>query len=317
MMDQYCAEMYNTTGHDEQKEKIAQAEAFAKLAADNGIDLNELTDPQVAELWDATFSEEEEDKTASAGSAADVEDLYKQANEEFSGYASQTEMQKQADAFGRQAAHAFYQELDEIEKAAEGAGRLSRLGDYVRRAGQSISETAGKAGKTVSEAAGKAGKAIGEESGVSDIARGVSGIRGREAMRAASNTGKTMKKRSIGDVVRTHKPALKSIASGAGKAARTTAAAGGVGGAGYLGVKAMKERDKSASALDQLAGELAFQKAAEDGWDQEEAAERLNAVLTLGAGESEKVAFANDTDEAIEIRSYELLDLAGYPVSWE
>ena len=55
-MNELLASHYGTNGggSSELLEKEAQTELFAKLAADNGIDLNTLSDEQVQGLWDAT-----------------------------------------------------------------------------------------------------------------------------------------------------------------------------------------------------------------------------------------------------------------------
>lgn len=93
------------------------------------------------------------------------------------------------------------------------------------------------------------------------------------------------------------------------------------GGATVVGKKLYdrsqeKGKHKKSSALDDLAGEQAVIKAAEAGWDPEEAGQRVGALLTLGVDESEKVASAQDLETAVDVRSLELLELAGYPVTW-
>jgi hypothetical protein len=70
------------------------------------------------------------------------------------------------------------------------------------------------------------------------------------------------------------------------------------------------------SAIDSLAAKMAVEKAASGGWNAEEAAQRITAVLTLGPGESEKIAHASDVNGAVDIRSSELLEMAGYPIDW-
>jgi len=86
-----------------------------------------------------------------------------------------------------------------------------------------------------------------------------------------------------------------------------------VGGAAAAHHKLKKE----SSALDILAGELAVVKVAESGlYDPEEAGDRISAVLTLGAPESEKIASVQDVEQAKDLRALELLELAGYPVTW-
>ena len=60
-----------------------------------------------------------------------------------------------------------------------------------------------------------------------------------------------------------------------------------------------------------------MQKLAEAGFNADEAAERLGALLVLGVSdENSKVAFAQDIGGAVEVRSLELAELAGYPVTW-
>lgn len=78
-----------------------------------------------------------------------------------------------------------------------------------------------------------------------------------------------------------------------------------------------KEKESSVSSLDLKAAELALSKIASSNyWDLHEAADRLKAVLTLGAGESVKIASAPNFGAAVDIRSLELLELAGYPIQW-
>jgi hypothetical protein len=81
---------------------------------------------------------------------------------------------------------------------------------------------------------------------------------------------------------------------------------------------AIHHHNKNASAIDQLALDMAVEKVAEAGWDMDEAGDRLAAVVTLGLGGSEKIAAApyGDVNTAVEIRSLEFLEAAGYPVEW-
>ena len=75
-------------------------------------------------------------------------------------------------------------------------------------------------------------------------------------------------------------------------------------------------KKKESSALDTLALADAAEKAAAAGFDSDEVVERLYAVLTLGAPESEKIASVQDLESAVGIRGLELLELAGYPITW-
>jgi hypothetical protein len=79
-----------------------------------------------------------------------------------------------------------------------------------------------------------------------------------------------------------------------------------------------EEKKASVSELDMKSAELAVQKlAASNHWDVNEGVERLNAVLTLGVKDSVKVASAPNFEAALDVRSLELLELAGYPIKWE
>jgi hypothetical protein len=117
----------------------------------------------------------------------------------------------------------------------------------------------------------------------------------------------------------------KTIRRGVLKATATGAGAAAAGYGGYRGIKALSkkkdegaEKDSSAN-FDLTAAQCAVEKAASVGWNADEAVERLNAVLTLGPGDpatSEKVAAAQTEEQALEMRACELLELAGYPITW-
>jgi hypothetical protein len=76
------------------------------------------------------------------------------------------------------------------------------------------------------------------------------------------------------------------------------------------------EKEAQVGALDELAAKHAVEKAAAAGFNAEEAAKRVDAVMLLGPGESDKIASVESTEDAIDVRSSELLELAGYPVDW-
>ena len=132
----------------EEQEKVAQAELFAKLAADNGIDLNQLGDEQVAQLWEDTFSGEGAEKVASA-----EEEHYEQpshAELEFAEHQEWGEKVAEADYLGRVMAHSYAQEMGEIgESMDKDAGIKSMYG---------AAKGKGMAGLDYLAAKGKAGK---------------------------------------------------------------------------------------------------------------------------------------------------------------
>jgi hypothetical protein len=116
-MNMMLAELFGTGGQAktasaEDQEKLVQAELFSKLAADNGIDLDTLSDAQIKHLWHETFS----DKTASAEPtpAADTE---KKAQAEFEEKRAAAVKVAEAEYLGRVMAHAMVQELGKIGDA--------------------------------------------------------------------------------------------------------------------------------------------------------------------------------------------------------
>jgi hypothetical protein len=111
-MDPVLSELYGTLRNiapepsQEELQKTAALELLQKIAEDNGIDLNQLSDEQIVEAYNELVGGF--DKTASA----DEDDMAKLAAEE---------MLRNADFMGRTIAHAIVNELAGIQKAAEEA----------------------------------------------------------------------------------------------------------------------------------------------------------------------------------------------------
>jgi hypothetical protein len=286
-MNEWLAEMYGTGGQaDEAQEKVAELELFAKLAADNGIDLTTLEPEQVSALYAETFgkvaAEDEDDEDEEEEEAEDKAKAEHEAAKE--GAAKFAE----ADIMGRTMAHAFVNELDEID-GTKTAGRASQA--YRK----------GKAGaKKLYGAAKRQAK-----KGLRAEAR-TSGRIGGALMSGASKAGKKvgLLKKNIKQTAGRRK-AVGRAALGAG--------ALGAGGAAYGASRMGKE----SSALDYLAAEEAVKIAAADGWDTDECIDLLNQVLEAGPEESEKIAYVEDTADAIQVRGLELLDECGYDVDWD
>jgi hypothetical protein len=267
-MNPWLAEMYGTAAaaqpEQESLSKTAQLELFAKLAAEENIDLSTLTPEQVNALFVETFSkaaeesgaeekkeekqEEKKDEHEAKESPAE-EKVEEKAKAEYFGKKEAQAKLAEADLMGRVMAHSFVQELGLIDQAKEAQAKEAGAMQHI--------------------------------AGAADKAKGFLG---------------TTKGKAI-----------------AGAAAGTAAA--GTGLALHLAKK--KGEEKSASAIDALAGKRAVELAKEAGFDPEEASARVNAVLTLGAGESTKVAHTTDFETGVAVRGLELLEAAGYPVNWE
>ena len=303
-MNQALAEYFGNTSaveSDDSMAKHAEIEVFCKLAEENGIDLNALTDKQINGLYEATFGkvaedskEEEERKKREEAARNHVEDK-KEAEAKFA----------EAALTGQIMAHSMWAELQELQKVAAGEAAKKSIGDAIK-------EHAGDAYKAVrtfgSSVSGK---------GVQAAEKAYRDAMPDEAASAYGHLGEQLKRRSA---------ARKQLAIGGGIAA-------GVGAAGAGGYAAKRHYDKKksesaapeapaseeqkAAAFNLMAAESAYEKMASAGWDAEEVAGRLNAVLTLGFDDSNtKIASHHDFDTALEVRSLELAELAGYPVEW-
>jgi len=330
-MDAYLAEYFGNAPASsgpsgEDFEKAAQVELFQKLASDNGIDLDTLNDNQLTQLWNATFEksaeESAEEERAEKKERAGLEQAKKGLDkaregddEEKKAYAAaelamiQDGQAKFAEAsdMGKIMAHSYVAELRKIaedeqaKEAAKKPGMFARAGKYLK--GVATGEHVEK-----SRESGKSGLSYLKERRHAQLNPNSKRTENFRRARDEMSGGATKKEM--------RNMAAKAVATHAGhqvahhgltKAAPAAAIAGGAYAAG---------RSKESSALDELAGEAALNKVAAAGWDPEEAGERLDAVLTLGMDLSEKIASAADVDSAVEVRSLELLEAAGYPVTW-
>jgi hypothetical protein len=277
-IDQFLAQHYGTVPTEPSQEdlqKVAQAELFLKLAANNGVDINQLNDAQINELWGQVFGEE---KLAEAA----------QLEHEFAKAAAAEAQEKfaEADYMGRIMAHSYVNELRGI--AAEGGL------DFMK---------------------------IAEEAKTHWLRRGWEAVKHQATGRGHFGPGwQKLKKDDSGK--RQVWEGVKELGKGVGHAAVIPGSVAAVGAGGYGVHRLLKKKDegeeesKESSALDTLAANYAVEKAAAYGYDPEEAAERIGAVLTLGPDESDKVAYVANLDDAVDVRSSELLELAGYPIDW-
>jgi len=310
------AAMYGTPGYEDElsaqeegQEKVAQAELFAKLAADNGIDLNQLTDEQVEGLWEETFEEKlgadpdgdgDSDacgpdgkpltKAQKAALAAELakQQQAKQASAEFDEVQGTQEKFAEADYMGRVMAHAYVNELGSIgQDGSDEMDKDAGIGDAARKAWEYTRGAPRRALESTQEGGRRA----------RDYVKAVPGRVNEGARQAAHNVR--------------YRP--WESAKYVGRKGAVPAAVAGAGAGGYA-----YGHHKRASAIDDFAIESAIGKVAEAGYDVDEAAQRIDAVITLGGlGVSEKIAAASNVDDAVEIRSLEVLEAAGYPVNWE
>lgn len=138
-MDEQLAAIYGTgMPDDEDLAKTASAELLVKLAEEEGVDLDDFSDEEIAEMITNLQGEE---KTAGDETQIDEESQEKLA---------------EADYLGRVMAHAMVQELGDIEKEA---GRLGNLGRYAKDVYKS--EGAKGVAKRFGQHQAQAGKSLG------------------------------------------------------------------------------------------------------------------------------------------------------------
>lgn len=114
-MDQFLADLYGTNEPEEADfEKVAHLDFLEKVAEEEGIDLNDLSDEDLGELAEIA---------AEALDEVEGEEGYEDEGEES--YEEGDDLEKEAEAkveeadfLGRVMAHSFNQELDNIEKEA-------------------------------------------------------------------------------------------------------------------------------------------------------------------------------------------------------
>lgn len=395
-MNEYLASYFGTNAQapsEDEIQKQAQAELFLKLAEEEGIDIDQLSDDQVEELYASTFGDEGESVEDDTADQA-VAEWYqqKEAADKFA----------EAEFMGRTMAHAYVDELNKIAGGEEDEREFyeddegyvyDSDGDYVdedgvklaaggtvggpeykrrgasqynvqaRRAGNAPKLRSGDrewmgSGHRQAFVDGKANPRQGKLKGrkeKSQFGRD-KGLDRKTTMGKLRSRGRAVRQSlrrgyltpgAVGGVSRSDPLAesvgrivgkgvsgvgsggrkIKDLAIRGGKATKAFAKTpkgkaaligGGLaaGAAGAGGIYAATREKKATAALDQYAGELAVEKLAYAGFDPYEAIDLINAVITLDDGEETKVAYADSVDEAVDIRSLELAELAGYPVEW-
>ncbi len=286
------------TPDDGEAEKVAQMELFTKVAAAEGIDLDKLSEEQIAFLWNETMNKvassdgepKESEVEATKESEGDpTEEKKEEAKKEHEQKKEASAKLAEATMLGKVMAHSMVAELREISKAAE-AGAPADPGETPEPEESKEAAMPPALAKALGKGKEVAGKAVG-------AAKEVAGKAKDKAVAAGKSVKEDIKKHP-------------------GKAAGT-AAVGAAGGLAGLAASKMIGKKKESSAIDQLAIVEAFKLASVEGFDSAEADERLAAVFTLGLGDSEKVASATNADHAVSLRALEFLEAAGYPVNWE
>lgn len=140
-MDQRLAEFYGTNKSNEELEKAAAAEMAEGLAEEGDIDLDSL-DPATLEAAAAAVLSGNEDGTEEQSdegteAAAETGDTEKTAAEKLAAD------YEHADKMGRIMAHAYYQELREIDKTAGAKEVAGKVGAHLKSNAKTYAAGAG------------------------------------------------------------------------------------------------------------------------------------------------------------------------------
>lgn len=314
-MDMELAHLYNTHGVAEDQEKVAELELFAKVAADHDVDLSQMSDHEIDALY-AEVTGGGSLKLASSDEDDDEDDDEDEEKKAFAYFAAQREQQEkvaEADYMGRVMAHAYVNELDSIKLAGGMDGKVEKLPGATNRRKLPREE---RLQMIRSRNAAENAAMITPDSVPAERGTGMMRSTGGQAFRNVFSRGPKgrMARKAIRD-------ASKHRVSEAGKTFMKHRGKAGLGLAGIAaatGYAAAAGKNKeSAANFEYLAMESAVKTAAAAGYDVDEAVSLVNAVGTLGLGESEKVAYVQDFDTALHVRGLEYLETAGYPVNWD
>ena len=151
-MDSFLAELYGTNEPaQEDFEKVAHLDFLEKVAAEEGIDLNELSDEDLEELAEvaAEALDEASDEEYEDDGEYEEEEVYEDDGDDLEKEAEAKV--EEADFLGRVMAHSFNQELDSIEEEnfelEKDAGRYAawKAGRPARKAARAARRAEAKA----------------------------------------------------------------------------------------------------------------------------------------------------------------------------
>jgi hypothetical protein len=286
-------------------EKTAQYEHFIKVAQGANVPLEQMTTDQIEALYNSYMGKTAEEESKEESDDEKKKRLVEKAKEEHESKTAGVKLAMEYQELGRHLAHGFHQEL--LEKSAG-------VGDKLRSAADAVAGGAVNIGNKMKGTRG--GQLLTGSKRDAHFAEG-------ERLRIYAGGF-----RPDGEGAANKSRYLASLEDKAGKeearkviGARATAGAAGAAavGGGAAGIHhAMKKDDgeKEASAYDLTAAHVALELIKSAGWNGDQAADRLNAVLTLGTEETEfaKTAALDSFEAGIEARALEFAAAAGYPI---
>jgi hypothetical protein len=284
-MDAQLAAIYGTGNYEPEEtdiEKMAAAELLVKLAEEEGVDLDQFNDQEIAEMVSSLYKEAEfppkkEEKKHEEGESAAKEKAEEKTEEKVA----------EADFLGRVMAHSYVQELHEIEKEAaekmktedEDRGSLTGLQKLRQRGRESKAFRAGTHGVM--------GGAAGAGAGALNAIRQGRGL-----------TGGAIKGGLAGAAIGAGTGALRAMLAKGSRQAHAELSSG----------EKKKKASADESALEAMAAEVAFNMAKEAGYIDEE------GNFLVETQQAEKQASALDT--AIYTRALQICEENGIPVEW-
>lgn len=150
-MDEQLAAIYGTgqtSAYDENDlQKVAAAELLVKLAEEQGVDLNQFSEQEIAGMITDLYKTAEEEGEKKEEKKENPFAAKAEEKKEEKGEEKEKEAQAkfaEADFLGRVMAHAMVQELGNIDKSA---GVVGKAGKALESAGKKITETVLRSGK--------------------------------------------------------------------------------------------------------------------------------------------------------------------------
>lgn len=289
-MDEQLAAIYGTNQvtETEDQEKLAAAELLVKLAEDEGVDLDQFNDEEIAEMVNEIYG-----ASAEGGEEKIAED-------------ESQEKLAEADFLGRVMAHAYAQEMREIEKQAadEVQGpKIGKLRLLKRRAESALAPAAKRVGEWTGASAIHAGHKTSREA-----AQEAAKIKGM----AVPASAKDATEKALQELAHKGAAGKKQLMAGLKRmGVRVGAPLAAVGGTAAL-VHHLRKEKKGSADLDKLAEDHAMRMLLEQGWIDEQG-NLLHDPQQVKEAEAEVEL---TPEQAVEIRALQMLEENGFPVTW-
>lgn len=340
-MDNFLAELYGTNEPEaEDFEKVAHLDFLEKVAEEEGIDLNELSDEDLEELAEiaAEALDEGEEYEDEEYEEYEDDDFEKEAEAKV----------EEADFLGRVMAHSFNQEMDNIDKeagarmesvksgfkrgygaakgvGAEAYGRGRRVASKrsLRALGESSSlggrmkQRVRAAGKKVDKGVRGLGRRLGAESQSEGAKRGAkAGWRDGSSRQGSTRLRRMADVATFGKTRRRTAAAARGAAGGRKSALKSQrmrgygALGGGAAGLGAAGAYAAgREKNSADEAMEEAVQARAWEHLMAAGLAD-------NTGNYIPADDLNKTAADEQLDYDIDAAALELLESEGYPVEW-